>query len=41
MAAASWNIDGRAYLLIGGDAVPTTQSEAKAFETWTTMVSNI
>lgn len=41
MAAASWNIDGRAYLLIGGDAVPTTQSEAKAFETWTTTVSDI
>ena len=33
MAAASWNVDGVAYLLIGGDAAPITQTEAKAFET--------
>lgn len=41
MAAASWNSDGRAYLLIGGDAAPTTQSEAKAFEIWAETVSDI
>jgi anti-sigma factor RsiW len=41
MAAASWNIDGRAYLLIGGDAAPTTQTEAKAFETWAAAVTDI
>jgi hypothetical protein len=41
MAAASWNSDGRAYLLIGGDAVPTTKSEAKAFEIWAKTVSDI
>lgn len=41
MEAASWNTDGLAYLLIGGDAVPTTQTEAKAFETWALSVSDI
>jgi anti-sigma factor RsiW len=41
MEAASWNIDGLAYLLIGGDVVPETTSEAKAFETWAMTISDI
>jgi hypothetical protein len=41
MASASWNLDGLAYLLIGGDAAPTTQTEAQAFETWALSVTNI
>lgn len=41
MAAASWNRDGRAYLLIGGDAAEATQSEAAAFEAWAETVADI
>lgn len=41
MAAASWNLDGRAYLLIGGDAQAATQSEADAFEAWAATVADI
>lgn len=41
MASASWNIDGIAYLLIGGDVTPTTNAEAQAFEAWTATVSDI
>lgn len=41
MASASWNIDGLAYLLIGGDTAPTTQIEAKAFETWALTVTDL
>jgi anti-sigma factor RsiW len=41
MAAASWNSDGLAYLLIGGTEAPSTQSEAEAFEIWSTTVADI
>lgn len=41
MAAASWNKDGLAYLLIGGDQGDVTATEAQAFEAWTGTVSEI
>lgn len=41
MAAASWNRDGFAYLLIGGDQGDVTQAEAQAFEAWAGTVSDI
>jgi anti-sigma factor RsiW len=41
MAAASWNVEGRAYLLIGGSAAQATQAEAAAFEAWAQTVVDI
>ena len=41
MAAASWNRDGFAYLLIGGNKDELTASEAQAFEAWAGTVTDL
>lgn len=41
LSSASWNIDGLAYLLIGGDIAAKTQQEAQTFAEWSATVSDI